>query len=250
MPGRLRYWDGRAWSEHIARANPDPVPPTHNDVSRRGDLGAEPEWRDLATNQPGQGLREKAVELRRAAPAKTFLARALGVHTQERAWRVGADGEETVAIRLRTLGDGWHVVHAVPVGERGSDIDHVVIGPAGVFTLNTKNHRGSRVWVAGPSFLVNGQKTDYLRNSRFEADRASKLLSTACGFGVPVKPIIVVIARAIDIKAQPSDVLVVGRKQIAKCLSRSPVLLAPEGVEKVYEQARRDSTWRTARSPG
>jgi hypothetical protein len=100
----------------------------------------------------------------------------------------------------------------------------------------------------GHSFLVNGQKTDYLRNSRFEAARASKLLSAACGFGVPVKPIIVVIARAITVKARPSDVLVVGRKQIAKWLSRSPVLLAPEGVAKVYEQARRDSTWRTARS--
>lgn len=246
VPGRLRYWDGRAWSEHIARANRDPAPPTDNEVSRRDDLGAEPEWRDLAANQPGQELREKALELRRAAPVKTFIARALGVHAQERAWRVGANGEEKVAMRLRKLGDGWRVLHAVPVGEQDSDIDHVVIGPPGVFTLNTKNHSGSRVWVAGHSFLVNGQKTDYLRNSRFEAERASKLLSAACGFGVPVEPIIVVMATAITVKAQPSDVHVVGRKQIANWLSKLPVLLAPEGVEKIYEQARRGSTWRIA----
>ena len=45
----------------------------------------------------------------------------------------------------------------------------MIIGPGGVFTLNTKNHSRGKVWVAQNSFLVNGQKTDYLRNSRYEA---------------------------------------------------------------------------------
>jgi hypothetical protein len=250
VPGRLRYWDGLAWSEHIARANPDRALPTDHEVSRRDDLGADPDWRNLAANQPGQGLREKALELRRAAPVRTFVARALGVHTQQRAWKVGANGEEKVATRLRTLGDGWHVIHGVPVGAQGSDIDHVVIGPPGVFTLNTKNRTGSRVWVAERSFLVNGQKTDYLRNSQFEAERASRLLSAACGLGVPVEPVIVVMAATLTVKVQPTDVHVVGRKQIAAWLSRRPLVLTPEGVEKIYEQARRDSTWQiAARSP-
>ncbi|WP_371261683.1 nuclease-related domain-containing protein [Arthrobacter sp. ov118] len=30
----------------------------------------------------------------------------------------------------------------MPVGAGASDVDHVLIGPAGVFTLNTKNHAG------------------------------------------------------------------------------------------------------------
>ena len=58
---------------------------------------------------------------------------------------------------------------AVPVGEKGSDIDHVVMGPSGVFTLNTKNHIRSNVWVTENVFMVNGRKTDYFRNSRHEA---------------------------------------------------------------------------------
>ena len=77
---------------------------------------------------------------RQAAPVKTLLARVLGVHTDERAWRIGADGEEAVAARLAKLGGHWRVLHAVPVGDRGSDIDHVVIGPAVVFTINSKHH--------------------------------------------------------------------------------------------------------------
>ena len=39
---------------------------------------------------------------------------------------------------ITQVGRKWHVIHSVP-SEKGADIDHVVIGPAGVFTLNTKN---------------------------------------------------------------------------------------------------------------
>jgi hypothetical protein len=85
------------------------------------------------------------------------------------------------------LGDGWHWIHAVPVGENGSDIDHVVIGPAGVFTLNAKRHPGRKAWIAEWAVMVNGNKTDYLRNSRFEAARASTSLSSACGFSTTLE---------------------------------------------------------------
>jgi hypothetical protein len=196
-------------------------------------------------NRPGQAVRDKAVEAKQAAPVKSFIARALGVRTDESAWRVGADGEMEVGFQLRKLGAGWHVIHAVPVGQKDSDIDHVVIGPAGVFTLNTKNHSRSRVWVAENSFWVNGEKTDYLRNSRHEARRASKLLSDACGFVVVVEPVIVVLAAALTVKSAPPDVHVVGRKLVAKWLSRCPTVLGPENVEGIFEHARRDSTWRT-----
>ncbi|MCE0446144.1 NERD domain-containing protein [Streptomyces tricolor] len=34
---------------------------------------------------------------------------------------------------------GWHVLHGVPKSN-GGDIDHLLIGPGGVFSLNTKTH--------------------------------------------------------------------------------------------------------------
>ena len=204
----------------------------------------EPEWRDLAANRPGQEARKAALERRQAAPVKTFVARLLQVHSTERAWRVGAEGEEEVARRLGRLREGWRVLHAVPVGEKGSDIDHVVIGPSGVFTLNTKNHIRSNVWVTDTVFMVNGQKREYFRNSRHEAKRASGLLSAACGFEVLVEPIIVVLAARLTVKSQPADVHVVGRKRIRKWLTHQRPTLTPERVEQIYGYARRDLTWR------
>src|SRR5438477_4268030 len=210
------------------------------------DAGGEPRvaWTDLTSNKPGQAARARALEVRQRAPVRVFLGRMLGVHNSERAWRVGAYGEEEVARRLDKLPDGWCVLHAIPVGEKGSDIDHVIIGPGGVFTLNTKNHSRGKVWVAQNSFLVNGQKTDYLRNSRYEAKRAAKLLSAACTFNVTVTPIIVVMASSLNVKAKPEGVEVVARKQIVKWLSRRPVTLTPEAVDRIFAQARRDVTWK------
>jgi hypothetical protein len=205
---------------------------------------------DLAANKPGQAAREQALALKEAAPVNTFIARVLNVQTEERAWRRGADGEEEVAKRLEKLGPEWRVIHAVPVGHKGSDIDHLVIGPPGVFTLNTKNHAGNKVWVAERTFMVNGQRVPHLRNSRFEGERASKLLSAACGFELRAEPVIVVMCADITIKAQPPDVHVVKRKAIAKWLPSRPPVLTPEGVEIVYEQARRIETWQgVAKTP-
>jgi hypothetical protein len=181
---------------------------------------------------------------REQAPVKTFVARVLRVHTEERAWRVGADGEEEVARRLRKLTDSWRFVHAVPVGTGDADIDHVVIGPGGIFTLNTKNHRGKRVWISEHSFLVNGQRTDYLRNSRHEATRAARLLSTAVGFEVAVEPVIVVLAAELTIKAAPHGVHVVAHTKVARWLNHLPTSLPPNVVAQIFGVARRDTTWR------
>ena len=149
------------------------------------------------------------------------------------------------------------MIHSLPVGEKGADIDHLVVGPAGVFTLNTKNHSKHRVTVTQGGVYVNGQRTDYLRNSRLEAKRANKLLTAACG-NVEVQPVIVIMAADFKVKSEPRDVNFVGRKSIARWLTRRPAVLMPERVEEIFEHARRDTTWnvspvrssnRTSRDP-
>jgi hypothetical protein len=53
----------------------------------------------------------------------------------------GAKGEEHVGELLDGLAErGWHVVHDASFG-RGN-VDHILIGPGGVFTIETKSHPG------------------------------------------------------------------------------------------------------------
>lgn len=53
----------------------------------------------------------------------------------------GARGEEHVGALLDELADGeWQVVHDATLGH--GNVDHILIGPAGVFTVETKSHPG------------------------------------------------------------------------------------------------------------
>ena len=210
---------------------------------------AERPWLDLATNEPGAEAREQAQAAREAAPVKTVLARVLGVHTDERAWRIGADGEEKVAAQLDKVAKKdprWRFLHAIPVGQRGSDIDHLLIGPGGIFTVNAKNHPGAKIWVGGNTFMVNGHRQPYVRNARFEAERAANLLAAACGFPVHVQGLIVTVnAQDVVIKSEPDGVNVTWRNNLVKWLLRHGDIYGPDTLDAIFEAARRSTTWRT-----
>jgi len=57
-------------------------------------------------------------------------------------WRSGAWGEQATAQALRALEkEGWVVLHDLPAG-RGN-VDHIAVGPGGVFLLDSKRLAGS-----------------------------------------------------------------------------------------------------------
>ena len=236
---------------------PQPVPPEPlvqaPAIVESPPLAPTPTWTDLAGNVPGQAARARAREeladMRdRKGAFMTFLARGLDVKTDERSWRVGADGEETVGARLEKLrADGWHILHSVPVGNRGSDIDHVLIGPGGIYTLNTKTHPDGKIWVGKTVVKVNGHNQPYLRNSRFEADRAAKLLSAAVGWQVEVTPALVFLTGTfipqITIKDKPEGVIILDRLDLPRYFRKRQPRLTPSEVAQVFEYARRSITW-------
>ena len=205
-------------------------------------------WRDLADVRAGAAARERALAEREAQGLiRHLFSRMIDAKTDERAWRIGADGEEAVAEQLDRLDAEWRVLHAVRVGDRGSDIDHVVIGPGGVFTVNSKHHPKSSVWVGGDTVLVNGRRVPDVRNSRFEAKRASRMLAEHVGFPVPVIGVIAVVGarRGFTVKAQPADgaVAVVPRRGIGRFLKGHPRRVGLREIDAIHEVARRSHTW-------
>ena len=153
------------------------------------------------------------------------LRRILGVsplHVDAESWFSGAHGELKVGALLSKLGDEWTVLHAVPVGTGDSDVDHVLVGPAGVFTINTKRHRGKKIWVSERMLMISGQKTDHLRNSRHEAKRPSKLLSAATGMQVDAHPILAIVDPAgFTFKQRPKDVSIMDARALPRCPAAS-----------------------------
>lgn len=225
----------RAGNQPKTILRPDPAPST---VGR------------LAHNVPGAALELQARKAWQEAPISSFLGRLFGIHTSERHWRVGLRGERIVAAELRRLDEGWRVLHSIPVGSRSADIDHVVIGPGGVFTLNTKHHPGGSVQVKGDAVFVNGQYYPYIRNLRHEARRASQLLSKACGFEVPVMGTLVIVgADRFKVRQEPDGrVSVVARRKLVRWLRRQPHRQNAQQIDRIYCAASSPETWtKTAR---
>jgi hypothetical protein len=200
--------------------------------------------RDLARNRPGAAARQQARQLRSRAPIRTLLSRLVDSPTEERAWRTGADGERIVAGILAQLDRRWRAIHAVPVGNRGTDIDHVLIGPGGVYTLNAKHHPRGNVWVGGEHVRVNGHPVRYVRNARFEGERAARLLSAAARRPVSVLPFVVIVgARELTVSEQPEGVVLVEARRLLRHFRGQPELLSADAIDQIHAAARNSVTW-------
>jgi Nuclease-related domain len=164
-------------------------------------------------------------------------------------WYRGVIGERRVAAILEGLSDEWTVLHSVPVGTGSSDIDHILIGPPGVFTINTKFSPGKHVWVAGRGMYVGGSKQHYVTNAIFEAKRASNFLSRASGLTVPVTWLIVFVdpAKMTHKAAAGGDendppILVLRETELARTLSRR-FEFSETQVARIVDAAVLPETW-------
>src|SRR5687767_11986945 len=62
---------------------------------------------------------------------------------QAERWRRGAEGEEATAAALAALPSSWIVIHDVVwPGRKLANIDHIAVGPSGVFVIDSKNWSG------------------------------------------------------------------------------------------------------------
>lgn len=200
----------------------------------------------LRARQPGYAVVQKCLEVQAAAGPRTAWQRAVGrdpLTAEARSWFKGALGERAVARELAGLGPEYTVLHAVPVGAGRGDIDHVVVGPTGVFCLNTKNHADRRVWVGGGTFMVEGRRTAHVHRSLGEGETATKLLSAAAGVPVLVQPLLVVQAAALRFGDKAPRVVTLRPHEVGRWIAALPRVHSPEAVRYFSMLAEERATW-------
>ncbi len=149
-----------------------------------------------------------------------------GEHAQEMADRAarGAEGERKVGAILEGLGPDWHVLHGVWLGH--GDIDHVLVGPAGTFTIETKAH-GGHIPLA-----------DIDERMLRQAYAESKVLAKVSG--LEVEPLLV-FSDAFLIGSPPArrrGVTVLPARMLAGYLARRRPKLGPDEVTEIAERLR------------
>lgn len=157
-------------------------------------------------------------------------------------WAVGYLGEVQVGERLAEMDGRWRVLHAVPLGVRGKDVDHLIVDPAGIFAINTKWHPGARVTVKGRDALyVNGIWRPYLRDARRDAAAVHDLLAPEGPIGV--QTVVCLVDVGLTVITPGEAVHVVDGDDLIPWLSGLPEFLGGDLVDRVHAPARRADTW-------
>ncbi len=200
----------------------------------------------LRARKPGYAVMQQCLAIQAEGPARTARQRFWGhdpLRPEARSWFKGAIGERQVATQLEQLGPDFTVLHAVPIGTGTTDIDHVVVGPTGVFSINTKNHSGHTVWAGGRTLMVNGQRTPHLHRALAEGQRATTLLSTAAGGPILVQPILVVAAAELRFGKKSPAAVVLEPEHVGRWIRGLPRVHSDEAVRFLSMLAEERGTW-------
>ena len=139
---------------------------------------------------------------------------------QARSWRRGAHGERRTARLLRRLArDGFVILHDLAVPGADANLDHLVIGPTGVFVIDSKQWTGSVH--QSPDGLVwhNHYRLDRsLATVRREAEALGRLL------GIPAAPLVCVHGAHVNGGLYAQGVAIVPADRLRDALGHDRVL--------------------------
>lgn len=145
---------------------------------------------------------------------------------------IGARGEERVSNLLSDLSDRYHVFNDFAAGPY--HVDHVVVGPAGVFAVETKFWNG-HVTIEDGRILVNGSKPSRppLVQVQREAAAVKSELEKA-GWCGAVTPLLVFASDSFVSRiAELNGVVVLNSEEIKKSFATERVVIAQDELDRL-----------------
>jgi hypothetical protein len=156
------------------------------------------------------------------------------------AWATGAEGEGRTGRFLEPLrAEGFHILHDRRIPGSRANIDHIVIGPPGIFVVETKSFAGS-VSIRGSDVFVAGRrKTGMIEEVRREALAVQIALADEIEIhGYRITPIICVHRASLPwFGSELGGVRLVSGKGLVKRLRKADAILSSDEVNQLARLA-------------
>ena len=163
------------------------------------------------------------------------------------AWAAGAEGERRVAAELSNLREAWTVLHdrLLRPGQSEANLDHVVIGPGGMFLVDAKNRAGRVMEWEGGLFQHTVQAGDRVSlNLAAELKKVHGMAAyMAVESGRPVTPVLCLAGAHEAEFGEPQmvqGVWVVPVSKLVDWLNAQPYVLDRETAGRVVTRAMTD----------
>lgn len=145
-------------------------------------------------------------------------------------WDRGAAGESATADVLAGLGPEWVSLHDLRwPGRSQANIDHVLIGPPGIFVVDTKNWSG-KVEVVDGKLRQNGRT----RDGAVEGARVAAAAIRGLIPGLPAPTPVLCFATTEAVTGRCADVLVYSHANLLEKLSSRPRRLRPDEMAEAH----------------
>jgi hypothetical protein len=152
----------------------------------------------------------------------------------------GIQAEKAVGQYLEQFrAEGYQIFHDIP-GESGGkkfNLDHVIIGPKGIFTIETKYRQKpekgrGEVLYDGEIITVQGLRPDRdpIVQAKYQARWLYGLLKDSTGKSIFVKPVVIYPGWWVENKVRDAEVWVVNEKALASFISSQNTELAESDI--------------------
>jgi len=173
-----------------------------------------------------------------------YLRRLFKLLSERHNLRLGLDGELSVAEELNKLMlDGYHVYHDFPANK--FNIDHILIGPTGVFAVETKTRskRKADRGKSGVEVTYDGNRLSFpggyninaLAQAKGQGTWLEKWLTSAVGEMVSVETIVTLPGWYVK-RIKPESVPVLNPKEIRGYVTSKKKLLSETMIKRIVHQ--------------
>lgn len=156
------------------------------------------------------------------------------------AWATGADGEVRTARFLEPLhAEGFAILHDRRIPGGSANIDHIVIGPPGIFVVETKSLAGDLRIRGGAVYVSGHRKTAMIEEAKREALAVQVALALELeALGLAVVPVVCVHRANLPWLGGGVDgVRIVSGRELVKRLRKAPIRLGPEEADRLVRAA-------------
>jgi len=183
-----------------------------------------------------------ALRMRDRVPAQAVLQAALDAPSAD--LLRAAKTQRQVAALLAHLPAGWTVLHSLPRQDADGAVDHLAIGPAGVFPIADVGGPGRRLVVRGRVLAIGRRRSPAVLTAEADAERVGRLLAAHRLGVVPVHPTVVVQgALRLRVVDRPRGVAVVPASALRARLVGRPAVLEPEDVAAAVDLLDSPARW-------
>ncbi|MEM4196114.1 MAG: nuclease-related domain-containing protein [Methanothermobacter sp.] len=161
-------------------------------------------------------------------------------------WKKGYEDELIVTNCLRRLPQGYHILNNVQLPGADGHMDHVVVGPTGVYVIETKSYSGNYIVKGDRWFLNDELRKEEVRSPSIQAKRNAaaikEFLETRDIYVSWVNAVVAFLSASCTIMEEDEHCRILKPCQVPEHIMESRLMLGESKVKRIVDALRKHAS--------